>query len=247
MSSPYELGVAATRAAAEHGVALRLFGGQAVRYATRRYPPRTSGEQDIDFACTSRDARQVTGLLAELGYRPDERFNALYGHRQMYFQAPDGKTSVDVVVDRLTMCHELHFADRIDRLPVTLDITDLLLTKLQVVEINEKDVKDALYLLCAYPVAEGDEPGTIGLDRWAHVLCGDWGWWRTVTSNLRALVARAPELAALIPAGAEHDPIAQSARLLDEADAAPKSRRWKLRARLGERVRWYEEPEEVAR
>ncbi|HVM20836.1 MAG TPA: hypothetical protein VM307_12825 [Egibacteraceae bacterium] len=246
MTGPYRLAVDATAAAADRGVALRLFGGQAVRHATSEFPPRAYSEQDIDFACTSRQAREVVAVLTDLGYVGDERFNALYGHRQMYFQAPDGTTSVDVVVDRLTMCHELHFADRIDRLPVTLDITDLLLSKLQVVKINEKDVHDAVYLLAAHAVAEGDEPGTIGLDRWGEVLGSDWGWWRTVTGNLRALLDQGT-LQSHVPANAEHDPFVGSKRLLQHAEDVPKTRRWKLRARVGDRVRWYEEPEEVQR
>ena len=84
----------------------------------------------------------------------------------MYFTTADGKTSVDVIMDRLNMCHVLDFADRIDRMPDTLDIADLLLTKLQVVELNEKDVHDiAPPALGLSRCAAGDEPGTIGLDR----------------------------------------------------------------------------------
>lgn len=247
MNGAYEFGVAATEAASEHGVPLRLFGGQAIRYVTSAYPPRTYSEQDIDLACTSQHTPAVTGLLTELGCLPDERFNALYGHRQMYFVAPDRTTSMDVVVDRLTMCHELYFADRIERLPVTLDIADLLLSKLQVVKINEKDMKDAIYLMSAYPVRAGDEPGTIGLGRFEQIVGGDWGWWRTVTGNLSTLVETAQDLRALVPAGASQDPFDHSRQLLEHAVAVPKSRRWRLRARLGERLRWYEEPEEVTR
>ena len=106
----------------------------------------------------------------------------------MYFTTADGKTSVDVVMDRLNMCHVLDFHDRIDRLPDTLDVADLLLTKLQVVELNRKDVHDILHLFSAFPVTEGDEPGTIGTDRVGALVGEDWGWWRTATMNLEKVI-----------------------------------------------------------
>ena len=96
----------------------------------------------------------------------------------MYFTTADGKTSVDVIMDKLNMCHVLEFSDRIDRLPDTLDVADLLLTKLQVVELNEKDVHDIPSTCPRFEVKDGDEPGTIGLDRIGEVVAEDWGWWR---------------------------------------------------------------------
>ena len=122
----------------------------------------------------------------------------------MYFTTADGKTSVDVVMDRLNMCHVLDFRDRIDRLPDTLDVADLLLTKLQVFELNRKDVHDILHLFSAFSVAEGDEPGTIGTDRVGKLVGEDWGWWRTSTMNLEKVIlyaeGRPPDLVPEDPA-----------------------------------------------
>ena len=141
----------------------------------------------MDFACVSSKKRDVMAFFDERGFLGDPRFNTLHGDRQMYFTTADGKTSVDVIMDKLNMCHVLDFSDRIDRMPDTLDVTDLLLTKLQIVELNEKDVHDLLHLLSAFEVRAGDEPGTIGLDRIGRLVAGDWGWWRTVTMNLDKL------------------------------------------------------------
>ena len=164
----------------------------------------------------------------------------------MYFTTADGVASVDVIMDRLRMCHVLEFKDRIDRMPYTLDVTDLLMTKLQVVEQNEKDVQDIVYLLAAYEVREGDAPGSIGLDRLGAVVGGDWGWWRTVTRNLERVTTLAEgELSHLVPSGPPFDPTEQARRLLAHAEATPKSLRWKIRARVGERMQWYELPEET--
>ena len=241
----YTAAVETVEAANRKGVPIRLLGGQAIRYLTPDFPPRRRADQDMDFASVSNAKRPVLDLLMGLGFEGDRRFNTMHGHRQMYFRSPNG-TTVDVIMDRLRMCHVLEFSDRIERMPSTLDVTDLLLTKLQVVEQNEKDVHDIVYLLAAYEVREGDEGGTIGLARFGKVLADDWGWWRTASGNLdRVIELVRGELARLVPSRAAYDPVEQAATLRRHAEAMRKSLRWKVRARIGERVQWYEVPEEV--
>lgn len=242
----FALATEVVRAAAERGIPLRLLGGQAVRLLTPDFPPRERAGQDLDLASVSSAKGRVEAFLAELGFEGDRRFNALHGHKQLYFVGPGGGPVADVIMDRLQMCHVLEFRDRIDRMPYTLDVADLLLSKLQVVQLNEKDVHDVCYLLAAFPVREGDEPGTIGLDRVGRLVADDWGWWRTVTGNLdRVAELLRGELARLVPPGAPFDPVEQALALRRHVDAVPKTIRWKIRARVGERVRWYELPEEV--
>jgi hypothetical protein len=250
MSMPadaFSAAIRAVEAANQEEVPLKLLGGQAVRFLTPDYPPRQRGDQDMDFASVSKAKRPVLDLLTGLGFQGDRRFNTMHGHRQMYFTSPVNGATADVIMDRLHMCHVLEFADRINRMPYTLDVTDLLLSKLQVVQQNEKDVHDIVYLLAAHEVRAGDEPGTVGLARFAKVLAEDWGWWRTATGNLDRVVELVRgDLARLVPSGARHDPVEQAAALRAHAHAMPKTLKWKLRARLGERVQWYEIPEEVA-
>ncbi len=201
----------------------------------------------MDFASVSTAKAPVMEFLATRGFLGDRRFNTIHGDRQMYFTTPDGATSVDVVMDRFRMCHVLDFKDRIDRMPFTLDVTDLLLSKLQVVEQNEKDVQDIVYLLAAFEVRPGDVPETIGLDRVGEVVSADWGWWRTVTRNLdRVIELAGGDYRHLVPAPAPYPAIDQARRLREHAEATPKSLRWKLRSKVGDRVQWYELPEEVA-
>jgi hypothetical protein len=165
----------------------------------------------------------------------------------MYFTTADGRTSVDVIMDKLNMCHVLDFRDRIDRMPLTLDVTDLLMTKLQIVQLNQKDVHDILHLLSAFEVRAGDEPGTIGLDRICRIVGEDWGWWRTLTGSLDKVIhLGSGEHRDLIPEASAYDPIAQARRIRERCDTCSKSLKWKLRARVGDRVQWYELPEEVA-
>ena len=240
--------------AAEAGLGLKLLGGLAVRVICPDFPPRLRAGQDMDFACLSKGRKDVVAYLERSGCTGDRRFNNLNGDRQMYFNAPSGRP-VDVMVDRLTMCHTLDFRPSFGRLPLTVDAIDVLLSKLQIVELNEKDVRDTLQLLSALPVggdgqgrglqAAGDGP-VLDTERFGKVLGADWGWWRTVTGNLAklpGLVAERPELA---PPSPPFDPLEQSRKLLEIAAAAPKGVKWKLRSNVGDRVRWYELPEEVA-
>jgi hypothetical protein len=239
---PEALGL--TRSAAAAGVPLRLLGGLGIRVLCPGFPPRLRAGQDIDFACLSKGRAKVASHLEDHGCEPDRRFNNLNGDRQMYFTAPSGRP-IDVMVDRLTMCHTLDFRPAFGRLPLTLDAVDLLLSKLQIVQLNEKDARDLAHLLSGVPVGRNDDGPFIDTDRFGKVLAGDWGWWRTVTGNLSqlpALVAGRPEL---VPPRPRFDPVAQARALQDVAESVPKTVKWRLRANIGDRVRWYERPEEV--
>ncbi len=231
--------------AAEQGITVRLLGGMAVRVLCPDYPPRPSaGLQDIDLASVTSSRKALQNFLIEQGHQPDKNFNALYGHKQLYFISAVSGRPIDVLIDKLAMCHELDFRQRISRMPHTLDPLDVLLSKLQIVKLNDKDVRDIVYLLAAYPVRDGAEQGTISLELFRPIVGDDWGWWRTVTMNLAKVRALIGESADLVPSAASYDPADQAQALIAAAEDAPKSRRWKLRARVGDRVRWYQEPEE---
>ena len=230
--------------AAKAGVGLKLLGGLAVRVLCPEFSPRLRRDQDIDYACLSKERKKVAEFLAASGCEPDRRFNNLNGDRQMYFTAPSGRP-VDVMVDRLTMCHTLDLRPGFGRLPYTVDAMDVLLSKLQIIELNEKDAHDIIHLLSALPVG-GGAPGSLDTERFTRLVGTDWGWWRTVTRNLERLPALIAENPGLVPAGAPQDPLAGARRLAELAEQAPKSVKWKLRSNVGERVRWYELPEEVA-
>jgi hypothetical protein len=243
---PLPEAVALARGAADAGLSLKLLGGLAIRVLCPDFPPRLRPGQDMDFACLSKGRKNVVAYLERSGCEPDRRFNNLNGDRQMYFNAPSGRP-IDVMVDRLTMCHTLDFRPSFGRLPLTVDAVDVLLSKLQIVELNEKDARDLLHLLGGVPVGAGGAAGeaAIDADRFGKLLGADWGWWRTVTGSLKKLPALAAEHPELLPPDPPYDPIAQSQDLLRLAEEAPKGVKWKLRANVGDRVRWYELPEEV--
>ena len=233
------------RGAASAGLGLKLLGGLAVRVLCPDFPPRLRRDQDIDYACLSKERKKVAAYLESSGCEPDRRFNNLNGDRQMYFAAPSGRP-IDVMVDRLTMCHTLDLRPSFSRMPLTIDAMDVLLSKLQIIELNEKDARDIVHLLAALPLG-GSEPVSLDVDRFCRLVGSDWGWWRTVTGNLTKLPALIEERPELVPPGDEiKHPGAQAQRLLELAEETPKSVKWRLRANVGDRVRWYELPEEVA-
>lgn len=240
------------------GLLLRLMGGMAVRAHAPDWTHRTRRvEVDLDFATRSKDRKAVFALLEREGYTPDRRHNALFGQQQGYFVDEAHRRPVDVLVDRLEMCHRIDLADRLGASRPTLPVADLLLSKLQIVKINRKDVLDALVLLAEHPLADDDGApdsrsgqGAISLPRILAHTSNDWGWWRTVTGNLQVLQeflgSEFTEADLDVGARPARFPIRdQVARLRDAIDAAPKSTRWKLRAKIGERQQWYVEPEEV--
>ena len=137
-----------------------------------------------------RDAEQrpqgAVGPDGSFWVRRYRQYNALYGHKQMYFMDPARGRPVDVIVDRLDMCHTFEFADRLGVDRPTLPLAEMLLSKLQIAHINRKDILDLLALLSNYPLGPRDE-GTINLTRITALTSTDWGWWRTLTGNLDKL------------------------------------------------------------
>jgi hypothetical protein len=242
---PLPEAISLVRGATEAGLALRLLGGLGVRALCPDFPPRLRPGQDMDLACSGKARRDVAAFLEKSGWQPDRMFNNLNGDRQMYFIAPSGRP-VDVMVDRLVMCHTLDLRPSLKNASLTLDPADLLLSKLQIVELNAKDAHDITHLLSGVGVDAGDGRPSIATARLGEVLSADWGWWRTCTGSLEKLPSLVKENPALVPPGAPFDPLQQAARLLEFASSVPKSSKWKLRARVGDRVKWYELPEEVA-
>jgi len=220
---------------------VKLVGGAAVNLhsSSARQPPLKRKYGDLDFVAPSRQRQAAEKLFESLGYQGDRRFNTLNGHQRLLYVDGVNQRQIDIFIDRMKMCHVIELANRLGHAGPTLTPADLLLSKLQVYEVNMKDLVDTTALLLDHPIADHDDDA-IDATYLARLTSDDWGLHRTLQLN----TVRVRDAARELEVDAE-----QVNQRLDELwariDAQPKSLKWKLRARVGDRLTWYELPEEV--
>lgn len=232
-------------AARDKGVVLRVLGGVSflLRCPSAAHRALQREYLDIDFAGYSKQSREIGRVFEGLGYVPREMFNAMQGRRRLIFNDMVNQRRADVFLDVFEMCHKIDLRRRLEVDEYTLPLADMLATKLQIVEINQKDMKDAVSLLADYDVGPTDQGMVNG--RYIASLCSsDWGIYRTFTINLGRIQEE------LVRTGLDDmrkELVTQRiSRLREGIEAAPKSLGWTLRARAGDKVRWYELPERDA-
>jgi hypothetical protein len=228
-------------AASGDDLSLRLLGGVAVwcQCPSARLPELSRDYGDADFIGRAGDRKRIVAFLETEGYEPDRMFNALHGASRLNFHDAVRDRPLDVLLDRFVMAHELDLRDSTSADGLTIELADLLMTKLQVVSINEKDIRDLLALLLDH----GFAPDEIRLERILAATKNDWGLEHTIHRSLSRLQEMAGAFG--LTADQQGTVIARIAQLDDALAGASKGAKWKLRARVGERVRWYEEPEEA--
>jgi hypothetical protein len=236
LADPLEEAERLIRAGEAAGVPLRATGGVGVALIcpSARRPPLARTYQDIDFVARAKDAKALDRLLVEQGYVPEEEFNVLHGQRRLFFLDQKHKREADIFLDAIEMCHRLDLRERARILDRTLAPADLLLSK---------DYKDAMAVLADHELT-ADDTG-ININRLTELCANDWGWWRTVTMIAEQTHKVALGVAQEHPdAGLDHVPD-RARHVIAELQRAPKSRRWKMRARVGDRVRWHADPEDI--
>lgn len=242
LPDPVAEGRRIAEAAADRDVPLRLLGGVAIALLcpSSRQAPLVREYADIDLATAGAAKGKVSELMKSLGYRSDREFNMLHGHRRLYFWDEQNQRQVDVFVDEASLCHRVRLKNRLEAVPLTMSLADLTVLKLQVVETNEKDYLDICAIFADHDLTDDDSG--VNLPYIASLTASDWGLWRTM-----GIVAESSERFALeLPGfGAAERVAGRLRRLREELDKVPKTRSWKLRARVGDRKRWYELPEEV--
>lgn len=233
-------------AAAGADLRLRLTGSVAVQLRCPTHGAIARRERsigDIDMAAYKRDAAAIRRLFAELGYGEDREVFILSEGARAIFEQPSSRLHVDVFFDRLDFCHVIDLEGRLDLHPRTLPLAELLLSKLQIVKVNEKDLLDAAVLLLEHPLRDSDADA-INLARIADLMSRDWGLWRTAGINLdktRGIAETHDRIGA-----AERGQLAAQIDAIQRAiEAAPKPLAWRMRAKLGDRVKWYKDVEEV--
>ena len=227
----------------QQGVPMRLLGGVAVRLKAPEVPPSLMREyKDIDFAVTKKGGGAADKLLKDAGYEPHVAFNAMHAReRGLYYDETHGR-QVDLFIHAFRMCHEIPLGDRLEVETHTVPLAELMLTKLQIIELNEKDIRDTVLLFHGHPIADHDDGAVNG----AHIaaLCADdWGLWRTITANLDRCRGHVGDYD--MPAEDRARIEESFDQLLERIEAEPKSRGWRRRAKTGDKKIWYELPEEV--
>lgn len=238
-------GLRLVRDAEQRGIQLRILGSIAYRIQCPEnlhlFDDMARVLTDVDFAAMRSQNQAIREFFLSEGYLPDEGvYVASEGSRHIYVH-PETRLNVDVFADELYFCHRVPFEGRLDIDTPTISTTDLLLEKMQIVEINLKDFKDTLVLMLEHPLgtpADGNKH--IDTRYICDMMARDWGFYYTFTTNLR----RVPDYIAEFPAiTAEEGDVIRShvGELLEIIEAAPKSMRWKIRAKIGTRTLWYQE------
>ena len=198
---------------------------------------------DIDFAGYRNQARAVNEMMTSLDYKESkEVFIMSEGDRSIFHQV-NGSLYVDVFYNKLDFSHVISWANRLEIDSPTIPLAELLLEKMQIFEINEKDIIDTIMLLLEHPLGDSDQE-VINIERIAYLLAKDWGLWRTTTMNLdkvKQMAGQYPQLSA-----EEQSRVAEQVdRALKRIESEPKTRGWRLRSRVGDRVKWYKDVDEV--
>ncbi|MEM2466672.1 MAG: hypothetical protein QXT06_04995 [Candidatus Bathyarchaeia archaeon] len=235
--------------AADRGIVLRVIGGLAIYLRCSKNREffdklKRLGKKvftDIDLITLSKYSSKVIPFFKEMGYQYDPRLLYYYRSRIIFF---GGRVPmVDVFLDKLEMCHTLDLNNRLDIDSITIPLADLLLEKLQIVKINEKDIKDVLLLLKSYDV--GDHEDTINVDYIAKLLANDWGFYYTVTSNLNKIKDQYITSANFLSEDEKTIISERINKILTAVEKAPKSTKWHIRAKIGTKKKWYKEVEEI--
>jgi len=229
------------------GIILRVIGSLAFQKHCQKYgylqAAMGRAYTDIDFAAYQRQAKEIQALMSGLGYHENrEVFIVSEGYRAI-FERPEVGLHIDVFYEKLDFCHVIHWKDRLEVDHPSIPLAEMLLEKMQIVQINEKDIIDTIMLLLEHPLGDVDHE-TVNIKRVAELCSVDWGLWRTTTMNLEKVRQLAQGYDQL---GGEQKEIIdlQVKAALKRIDQEPKPLAWRLRARVGDRVKWYKDVDEV--
>ncbi len=235
------------KASEDSGILMRVIGSLAFQMHCPQYGYLQAAlgraYTDIDFAAYSGQNKQISEMMTNMGYVENrEVFIASEGERSI-FDKPGTGLHVDIFYEKLDFCHAIYWKDRLEADSPTIPLTELLLEKMQIVQINEKDIIDTLMLLLEHPVGETDKE-TINVKLAAQLCASEWGLWRTTTMNLDKVKQLAQHYDQLTPE--------QKSRVASQVDTIlarinnePKPLAWRLRNRVGDRVKWYKDVDDV--
>jgi hypothetical protein len=224
---------------------LRLIGSVGIRLHCNKFTQlhielgRTLG--DIDLVGYSKDKPRIDRLMSELGFiKKPTSFAAIYSSREIYYTA-DKSRVIDIFYDRLQMNHTIEFRGILELDKPTVPLAELLMQKLQIVKITEKDLKDVIVLLREHDVGESDAD-VINVTRIARVLSHNWGFWYTATENIKKIAGLLSHFNA-IPYNDEQIVLNRLENIMGIINSYPKTTFWKIRSKLGTSIKWYKDVE----
>jgi len=235
------------KASSDAGIIMRVIGSLAFQLHCPKfgYLQAELGRAytDIDFAAYQRQTKEIQVLMVGLGYRENrEVFIVSEGDRAIFERADIG-IHIDVFYEKLAFSHVIQWNNRLEVDNPSIPLAEMLLEKMQIVKINEKDVIDTIMLLLEHPLGDKDHE-TINIKYIAGLCSADWGLWRTTTMNLDKVRQLAQGYTQLTLEQKEKIN-SQVKSALTHIEQTPKSLAWRLRARVGDRVKWYKDVDEV--
>ncbi|HYM95841.1 MAG TPA: hypothetical protein VET26_00940 [Candidatus Sulfotelmatobacter sp.] len=240
-------GRAVVETAASRGLQVRLLGGVAIWLRAHEEARKFLGRPyaDLDLIAHRKESRKLRDLLSASGFLPDDTFNALHGASRLLFYAADRSHQIDIFLDHFEMSHKFDFTRRMELEPLTMTAADLLLTKLQVGQLTEKDAVDTVMLVWSHEVGNRDAAAVLNLPVVADACAAEWGLFTTASDNLESLLRLLPRQN--MPEEARELVRERVTKIREAMELKPKGARWKMRARVGRRLPWHEMPEEVRR
>jgi hypothetical protein len=245
-----ELAVSLVDMGAEHGVTLRILGSLAARSHIQKNAGlldllKRTPTHDIDFMGYSKELTNADRMFSELGYEKDRSvaFSQEYGVQRLIYHQREQEIMAEIFLDELRMAHTLDFRGRLELDSPTISLVDLMLSKLQIYQISEKDIKDMIALLAEHNLGSGDKE-LVDADYLFKLTSNNWGLYYTSITNLGKVVEWLQRYE-VIEGPMRMDVEEKVDKMMKGMEAQPKSMRWKLRARIGTRVKWYEDVGDV--
>jgi hypothetical protein len=228
-------------AAKQQEVGVKLLGGAGIHLhsPSAQRPPLKRKYGDLDYVISTKDRKAALAFFPSVGYEANDRFNLMQGDRRLYFYDGNNGKQVDVFIDVIRMSHVIDLRGRLGHRGPCASPSDLMLSKLQIYEVNRKDLVDLTALLLDHPIAVNDDDA-IDATYVARLASEDWGLYRTLQINIEKLRHTVDEL------DVDQELVkTRLDQLWTVVEAHPKPLKWRLRAQVGDRMRWYELPEEV--
>lgn len=245
----------------EKGIVLRILGAVAIRIHSMDYADlhkklgRLGREKqtfsDIDFIAYGKQRNKIVNFFEkDMSYIVNRyiMLGTLGKKRHIYYH-PKSYYYIDVFFDRLEFSHDIPLKGRLELDNPTIPLADLVLEKIQIHQINEKDIKDLIVLLRAHEISETDKKETINAKYIAKILADDWGFWYDATKNMQKVkfFTKKYYQENLIDNNTLDDIFTKIDKILEIIEKEPKTRKWKKREKIGIKKKWYKEVEEIVR